>query len=220
MRWLRVKAYLNLGWLDLVLFYTDYPNFSFSTSAESLGIAVGCAAQALYSQRLFYPSVHMLRLCRSYCPNDNSVSLYLGMAERRVQEQETGHFNFSLLQEEAKMLKPPKLDHASYYGPCEVRNSLSPRGRGLYVNKAVKAGDLLICEKAFGYAHERQDDQGLLVHPESNRVTIGAQTDLIESIIRKLLVDSYRGPDFIQLYRGSSEVHPWCPVAANPVVDT
>lgn len=76
----------------------------------------------------------------------------LDRCQMRVQERKTGSYNFKQLQAQAKKLQPPYLDHATYIGPIEIRKT-ETRGRGMFVTKAVKAGDILLCEKAFTIAY-------------------------------------------------------------------
>jgi hypothetical protein len=69
----------------------------------------------------------------------------------RLQEIATGQYDFpALLREVERMKWQPRLDHATHVGPVEVRMCKDKSvGRGLFVTKDVKAGDLLLCEKAF-----------------------------------------------------------------------
>jgi hypothetical protein len=159
-------------------------------------------------------------LCTAY-PDNKQAKLILDRAQNRVQEQKSGNYNFKRLQAEAKKFKPPHLDHASYNGPVEVRQTES-RGRGMFVTKAVKAGDLLLCEKAFiyAYADEQNPNISLLMHPETDRVTMGTQADLIKLIVHKLHRNPSIASEFTKLYHGSYEVVDTHSVDSKPVVDT
>ena len=44
------------------------------------------------------------------------------------------------------------MDAATYLGPIEVQGS-DGKGRGLFATRDVKAGELLLCEKAFALVH-------------------------------------------------------------------
>lgn len=72
--------------------------------------------------------------------------MFLGRAQSRTVEQKSGVYNFKELQANAKKLRPPHLDHATYIGPVEIRQ-IESKGRGLFVTKAVKAGELLCAKK-------------------------------------------------------------------------
>lgn len=127
-------------------------------------------------------------------------------------EQETGEYNFRELQKQAINLKPPQLDFATYIGLVEVRQSLS-KGRGLFVIKAVKAGDLLLCEKAFSRAHH--DDESirrmdykcsskirLFINPRTGQALSGARAELIDTIVQKLRRNPSFASAFAALHRG------------------
>lgn len=70
--------------------------------------------------------------------------------EMRMKE-EKGDIDFgSMLEEVTKKYPSPDMDRADYVGPIEVRPCANPEhGRGLFTTKDVKAGDLLLLEKAF-----------------------------------------------------------------------
>lgn len=94
-------------------------------------------------------------------PNNADAHAALDRAQRRCAERRTGEYDFKRLQVDARKLKPPQLDHATYMGPIEVRTARKKR-RGLFVTKAVKAGELLLCEKTVSHAFygENQDSTG------------------------------------------------------------
>ena len=168
-------------------------------------------------------------LCSQF-PQNSQASQLLGRAKSRGLEQKTGEYNFSQLQEDVKKLRPPHLDFATYIGPVEIRQTES-KGRGLFVTKAMKAGDLLLCEKAFSCAHVYEgasgkgDEKGsskisLLINPQTGQGFMGAQADLIKMIVQKL----YRNPSlaraFTALHRGRYEKASTSTIDGKPVVDT
>jgi hypothetical protein len=58
------------------------------------------------------------------------------------------------------------------------------KGRGLFITKPTKAGDLLLCEKAFSHAHVDDAQKGnanitLLMNVETDKGFMGGQADLI-----------------------------------------
>jgi hypothetical protein len=59
-------------------------------------------------------------------------------------------YDFETISKEVSKVRPPHLDHATFVGLVEVKTSPG-RGRGLFTTKAVKAGELLLCEKAFAH---------------------------------------------------------------------
>lgn len=152
----------------------------------------------------------------------------LDRARSRLLEKKTGLYDFEQLQAKAKKLRPPHLDHASYLGPVEIRQTES-QGRGLFVTKAVKAGELLLCEKAFSHAHAEEDAGdgnensskiSLLINPETNQGFMGTQAELIKLIVQKLYHNPSVAPAFVTLYHGTYEGVSTSTVDEKPIVDT
>jgi hypothetical protein len=120
------------------------------------------------------------------------------------------------------------LDLATYIGPIEIKQTKS-KGRGLFVTKAVKAGDLLFCEKAFSSAYAGEgavgENQGgsnitLLLNIETNRGFLGAQADLIKLIVQKLYRNPSTAPAFTTLYHGTYKGTTTPTIDTEPIVDT
>lgn len=106
---------------------------------------------------------------------------------------------------------------------------ISPdRGRGLFTTKAVKAGELLLCEKAFAHCYAGSSEESskdgskinLLVNIHTNRMTIGTQSDLITAIVQKLWRNPSLLSEFATLHHGSYEPVCVTEVDGKPVIDT
>ena len=116
------------------------------------------AARASYSLGCF-------ARCRSYLaklevlyPGNKAAIRDIERCDLRIREQ-AGEFDFASMLDEAVTKQPsPRLDRATYIGPVEVRKcAIESHGRGLFTTKAVKAGELLLCEKAFAAAFSPND---------------------------------------------------------------
>jgi hypothetical protein len=139
----------------------------------------------------------------------------LGKAEQRLKEETTGCYNFTNFYEEVMALQNPLLDHATYAGVVEVRES-PRRGRGLFMTVPVKAGDLLVCEKAFALSYEDNENNlcpcpgcadGL---PDSARyVARRKENALTSELIRKIIQKISKNPslfeEVISLHSGAFE---------------
>ena len=142
----------------------------------------------------------------------NEATMELKRVRCRLGEQERSAYDFKAIREEMSTVPPPHLDHATFVGPVTVKVSIG-RGRGLFTTKAVKAGDLILCEKAFAhcYANAPGDHSAessrinLLVTIHTNRMTIGTQSDLITRIVQKLRRNLSFLPEFMALHHGSYE---------------
>lgn len=95
--------------------------------------------------------------CRSYLAELEALYPGNGAAIKDIERcgirsrEQAGDFDFeSMLNEAVTKQQSPRLDRASYIGPIEVRKcAIESHGRGLFTTKAVRAGELLLCEKAF-----------------------------------------------------------------------
>lgn len=125
-------------------------------------------------------------------------------AKVRVQQQNTGEYDFKKLQTEAEKY-PPYMDHASYIGPIQVRDT-GTHGRGVFTTKAVKAGDLLLCGKAFlcAYANENSKNS-MLIYPETIQAAMGADVELLKLVVHKLYRNPSLASEFTRLYAGTYE---------------
>lgn len=103
------------------------------------------------------------------------------------------NYQFKMMALEAKRRRPPHLDRGTYVGPVAVRQTES-HGRGLFTTASVKAGDLLLCEKAFSYAFHSENDNStgltFLINPDTENITVGTHAELIGLIVRRL----YKNP--------------------------
>jgi hypothetical protein len=182
------------------------------------------AAEALYFLRRFKDSIGVLEILRANFPDSQQALTVLERARNRHMEEISGAYNFKLLQREAKKLRPPYLDHATYIGPVEVRNTTG-KGRGLFVTRAVRAGDLLLCEKAFSHAYvpesgDLNSKTTLLLNVDTERGFMGGQADLIRAIAQKLYCNPSVAPVFTALHHGAYKPTNTLVVDGRAVVDT
>lgn len=150
----------------------------------------------------------------------------MSRVNHRLTEQKHGHYDFRAMYEATKV-SPLYLDHATHIGPVEIKAS-EGRGRGLFTTRAVEAGELLLCEKAFAHCYADTTDGSqsssskisLLMNVHTNRMVIGTQGDLIQNVVQQLLRNPSLTPAFTSLYHGSYEPVEATHVDEAPVVDT
>lgn len=182
-------------------------------------------AEALYNVQRFRECCEVLKDLRLEYPNNTAAKAQMTRALNRLTEQTNGKYPFKLLYTEATKLRPPHLDRATYTGPVAVKPSGS-RGRGLFTTKAVKAGELLFCEKAFAHAFVDTERVGggskiTILMESDNKATMGAQSDLIDMVIRKLHRNPSLIPIITDLHHGSYHtVDTDNQVDGKPVIDT
>ncbi|KAL2066321.1 hypothetical protein VTL71DRAFT_2392 [Oculimacula yallundae] len=156
----------------------------------------------LYSLDRFRECSEVLKIiCKEY-PENKQAKTELTRTIFRLLEQQRGGYNFKTLYAEVATLRPPQLDHATYIGPVDIRESPG-KDRGLFTTYHVKAGDLLICEKAFSYSY--------------SDVSIGTKAGLRIDTIQKLNDNPHLIPQFNSMYHGSYQ--PILERNGKPVVD-
>ena len=178
-------------------------------------------AQALYYLRRFRECCETHKLLAEKYPENALAKHEFQRASSCLAEENTGKYKFKEMILEAKKLRPPHLEHGTYIGPVAIKDTQT-RGRGLFTTRAVKAGDLLLCEKAFAHAFHDEDKPGdltLLLNVDTNRITLGTHGQLIEVIAQKLHRNPSLVSKFIDLCHGSHEtfdIH----ADGQPVIDT
>ncbi|KAI0550313.1 hypothetical protein F4679DRAFT_594767 [Xylaria curta] len=179
-------------------------------------------ARALYEMGRFAESLEKWRVfARSY-PQNADARTWLLKTEKRVQEAQRGEYDFVSMYEQAKAT-PPIIDCATFKGPVAVREAPG-RGKGLFTTKPVKAGDLLICEKAFAYCYADYStglrNMSVLFQLETNRAQIGGQACLLTDIVQKLYHSPQASQGFKALYHGDYAPVTVSQVDGQQIVDT
>jgi hypothetical protein len=216
----RSLAYLKTQQYDAALSDTGFPDFGKEPSEKALFRA----AEALYHLARFEECRRVLEaLCKKFPDNEQAVAV-LQRARDRCTESNSGTFDFKLLQAKAKKHRPPHMDHATYMGPAEVKETKA-KGRGLFATKSMKVGDLILCEKAFAHAYIDETSGSnasitFLMNLETKKGFMGGQADLIRMIVQKLYSNPSTASEFTSLYHGDYKTVDVSFVDGKPVVDT
>lgn len=179
-------------------------------------------AYVLYDMGKFEKCEATLQTCLEAFPKCQAARTKLLSVKARLQEQSTGKYDFKDMYEQAKARTPPLMDCATFSTPVEIRDSPS-RGRGLFTTKAVSAGDLLLCEKAFSYSFiddtRLEDDVTCMLNLSTKRVTLGASADLWPQVVHKLYHDPESLSAFEVLDHGDYKKTTVSECDGTPVVD-
>lgn len=179
-------------------------------------------AQALYQLRRYKESVETHVILAEKYPDNTKARHEYARASARLVEQDSGIYEFRKMILEAKRRQFPTLDRGTYVGPVTVKQTDS-HGRGLFTTQAVKAGDLLFCEKAFAHAFHGENtskDLRLLLNVDMDKATIGTQAELISLIVQKLYKNPSLLPGFVDLHHGTYKSVDLLEVDSVPIVDT
>ncbi|KAF2966802.1 hypothetical protein GQX73_g6792 [Xylaria multiplex] len=181
-------------------------------------------ARALYELGEFSESFTKWRVLTELYPKNGDALIESRRAQKRIKEAETGEYDFVHMYKQAKAT-PPIIDCATHIGPVAVREAHA-RGNGLFTTKPVKAGDLLLCEKAFAYCYASKDDligrknMSLLVQLDTKRAKMGGQAQLLTEIVQKLYHSPQASEGFKALHHGAYTPVPISRLDGQPVVDT
>lgn len=110
---------------------------------------------------------------------------------------------------------PPLIDCATYTGAVEIRESPG-KGHGVFTTRKVLAGELLICEKAFGYAC---DDNAIPVSKDMIERDISSKF-LRTQILQKMLHNIEAARCFGDLHHGDYDAVSVYEVDGRSVVDS
>ncbi|KAK2629035.1 hypothetical protein QTJ16_002138 [Diplocarpon rosae] len=155
-------------------------------------------------------------LFSAYTPIEPLASTNSIDTHRRVAEKKRGVYDFNKLYKATKC-RPLLLDAATFQGPVEAQESPG-RGRYLYTTRAVKAGELLLCEKVFAYCYAASAEGLAKAHLNSvvqtpfledvarDRITVSKHAHPIRTISTKLAVDPSLRANFEDLSCGDYEV--------------
>ena len=150
------------------------------------------AARSLYELQMFEKCRQILMyLLDNYNNNNTEAKEQLLRTEERLSEQTGGSYDFKAMYKAAERT-PPCLDNATFTGSVVIKVS-EGRGRGLFTTRAVAAGELLICEKAFAYGLASEEagagssKTSILMNLHTKRGTVGTQADLIMAVVQKTM---------------------------------
>ncbi|KAL2350363.1 hypothetical protein BJ546DRAFT_925583 [Cryomyces antarcticus] len=146
----------------------------------------------------------------------------LRRVQSRLLEQNTGSYDF-LKMSEAVTRVNVRLDHASFTGRTIVRPA-GTCGRGLFTTVSLKAGDLILCEKAFAatYGDDIKYNHNITYNLNTNRVCAGTAVALSVELIQKAYRNPSLGSKLVDLCSGSygKTGNEQCVFDGVPVVDT
>lgn len=118
--------------------------------------------------------------------------------------------------------RPPYLDNATYVGPVSIQPA-DPQGRGLFTTQEVKAGELLLVEKAFACTYidkESIDNLFFVINPETSKMTKAGQVALLATMIENLQRRPTLISEITQLYHEPYQSVEVSDVDGSPVIDT
>lgn len=178
-------------------------------------------ARALYELGYFDLSLKSLESLTNSFPENKAAKAEMRRVEARLREQRTGAYSFRQMYRQALQI-PPLIDCATFSAPVEIRSSPG-RGNGLFTTTPVSAGQLLVCEKAFGYCYAGDDHpetMTLLINMATKKGVVGGQARLLTQLMQKMYNDPQAWTLYHQLHHGDHTVPAVSEVDGHPVIDS
>ena len=216
-------------------------DFSIDKPPEKAPFRAGCA---LYCLGRWEEALKYFESCYSLYPTNKDARDMIGHCKDRMHEAATGEYDFKTMLDEVVAKHPePRIDHADYVGPVEVRDCEDKsRGRGLFTTKAVQAGELLLCERAFDVAfvdtsqptdtlkQQKEEDASLPIDTSKQQTeedatnemlwaSLDRRNELEECTLIKLLRNPSLQAAFADLYPGPDWVDERDETTGLPVVE-
>ncbi|OAQ98044.1 hypothetical protein LLEC1_04477 [Akanthomyces lecanii] len=176
--------------------------------------------RALYELRYFDRCLERLTHFLANWPDNREARAEMARVQTRIREMNDGAYSFARMYKQAYQ-STAQIDCATFSQPVEIREAPG-RGRGLFTTKAVRAGDLLLCEKAFAYSYcdLSTGRYSILMDLESKRGFAGGQAEMLTQIIQNLYHNPEYSRPFLELHHGDYKTVSRASADGNPVVDS
>lgn len=160
------------------------------------------AGRAFYHLQDFSKAECRLQHLLELQPDDKDGQEQLQKTKARLEEAATGNYDFASMRNSISP-QHKRLSHASFTANVEVR-SVGQRGKGLFATKDLKAGDVILVEKAFCIAFESETDNvtHMIMNLNTNTIRTGPHAMLYYSLVRKLSDNPNQAKRFLQLHDG------------------
>ncbi|KAM3444240.1 hypothetical protein MY4824_000129 [Beauveria thailandica] len=176
--------------------------------------------RALYELGYFDRCLERLKYFTEKYPKNDDAKVEMNRVKARLREKHGGAYSFASMYKQASQ-DSALIDCATFSEPVEIRQSPG-RGRGLFTVNAVKAGDLLLCEKAFVYKQGNVNSrrQSILMDLGQNRGFAGGQVEILTQVIQNLYHNPEYSRPFLQLHRGDYKAVRRQRADGNPIADS
>lgn len=174
------------------------------------------AGRAAYELRDFEDArAHFMKAMQMQAKDEQALA-ECKRTSLRLGEQKHGQYDFASISASASR-KQIRLDHASFSEKVVVRDA-GNRGRGLFSVRKIKAGDLVLCEKAFhvvyGWEEDNADELNIMLNVNTNRASAGSHALLFLNTVKNLRQNPQHAGSFLELYAGD-----YSPKCAATIID-
>jgi len=165
-----------------------------------------CAGRSAYELGAYAESKNHFEKALSLSPNDLKCKKDLVRTRARIGEEENGDYDFKSMVKSVTM-NQLHLDHADYTKNAII-GPTAHAGRGLFAPHLLKAGSLVLCEKAFclpdRYCQSEQSNDLVMFNFNTNaRTQRPAQPQLFRELVQKLYHNAHLTSSFFELDGGN-----------------
>ena len=135
-------------------------------------------------------------------PTNENAANALKRIKQRLLERSVGSYDFEKMSKSASK-KHNRLDHADFTSKTTVREA-GVHGRGLFAAEDIKAGQMIMCEKALcvAFASEEKSSSYTILNQNTERALAGTQATLLFNLVQNLLYNPDLAEKFFDLHDG------------------
>ncbi|KAK4543021.1 hypothetical protein LTR36_006019 [Oleoguttula mirabilis] len=172
------------------------------------------AGRAAYELGQFEQAEDLFSKAQALNPDDADAAREVKRIAARLSEMTSGSYDFAKMSKAASK-KHNRLDHASFIKQGAVREA-GKHGRGLFATVDIKAGELILCDKAFSVAFESEEggQTFMIINLNTERGSMGTQATLLFNTVQKMLHNPGEATRFLHLHDGG-----YTPKCSAQVVD-
>lgn len=158
--------------------------------------------RACYCQESFSKAQKLYEKVLQINPEDQDAGEQLAKTRARLEESTTGKYDFTAMSNSVNAAHK-RLDYATFTKNVTIRPS-SKKGRGLFATKNIKAGELVLVEKAFSvaFASELGSETHMILNLNTNTGRIGAHANLHNQLVQKMLNNPNQAQRMLALFDG------------------
>jgi tetratricopeptide (TPR) repeat protein len=135
-------------------------------------------------------------------PDNADATRNLKRIQERIHERMTGDYDFDRMSRSASK-RNNRLDHASYISFARVSET-ERRGRGLFATQDLKAGQLILAEKAkcVAFESDKINKSYAILNQDTQRGLVGSQAVLLFMLVERLLYNQDLAVELLELFAG------------------
>lgn len=178
----------------------------------------GCASYALGQ---FDEAKHNFDNAIKIAPDDADAIRESAKVADRLKEMAIGEYDTHSMNASART-DQRRLDHANFTRNVNVR-AAGRHGRGLFATRAIKTGEIIMCEKAFDICFDRDNGESVctVFNIKTGHPYEGSHAVLLFRIIEKLRFNPQLARRFLDLHDGGHQPkYAAQQVDGNTVIDT